>query len=72
VNQIVPTKRPEIHPIERIAAHGNQVKGNDYDNIEKNQHNSLLLKLNEARASEAITFPDWFQEELANARTDTE
>lgn len=35
-------------------------------------NDSGLLKLNEARASETTTFPDWFQEELANARTDTE
>jgi len=31
-----------------------------------------LQKLTEARVSENTAFPDWFAEELANARTDTE
>ena len=35
-------------------------------------NDSGILKLNEARASETATFPEWFQEELANAQTDTE
>ncbi len=35
-------------------------------------NDSGLLKLNEARPSETATFPEWFQEELANAQTDTE
>jgi AbrB family looped-hinge helix DNA binding protein len=35
-------------------------------------NDSGLLKLNEARASETATFPEWFHEELANAQTDTE
>lgn len=31
-----------------------------------------LSKLNEARASETTTFPDWFKEEIAHAPTDSE
>jgi AbrB family looped-hinge helix DNA binding protein len=31
-----------------------------------------LSKLNDARASEATTFPEWFKEEIADAPTDTE
>ena len=33
---------------------------------------SGLLKLKEARASQAATFPEWFQEVFDDARTDTE
>lgn len=35
-------------------------------------NDSGILKLKEARASETSTFPEWFDKELANARTDTE
>lgn len=35
-------------------------------------NDSGLLKLNEARASETTSFPEWFQEEILNAQTDTE
>ncbi len=33
---------------------------------------SGLLKLEEARKAETTTFPEWFDEELAGAPTDTE
>lgn len=35
-------------------------------------NDSGILKLKEARASETSTFPEWFDKELAHARTDTE